>query len=231
MSGVREFLKTELGGWKKFEIAVGAVVMLIIFLTAVLKKDSPVALVYAVCGILYTIIAGKGKISCYIFGIISSICYCFLSFKSALWGNLALNFCYYLPMEIIGIAEWRKHLKVESREIIKTKLAGRERIFLWVICVLGCAAAVTLLFFVKDSHPVFDGITTVLSIAAMYLTIKRCIEQWIIWMIVNGLSVLMWLDIVFKGAKAYGAVIVWSVYFILAVYFYISWRKELINQK
>ena len=73
----------------------------------------------------------------------------------------------------------------------------------------------------------FDGITTVLSVAGMYLTVKRCIEQWIIWMVVNGLSALMWLELILQGTKAYATFIMWCVYFILAIYFFFCWKREI----
>ena len=65
----------------------------------------------------------------------------------------------------------------------------------------------------------------------MYLTVKRCIEQWIVWIIINGLSFIMWLDIALKGEKVYSTVFMWGVYFILAIYFYIVWKKEVIKEE
>ena len=81
----------------------------------------------------------------------------------------------------------------------------------------------------KDKNPIIDGITTIFSLAGMYLTVKRCIEQWQIWMLVNGLSAIMWIGAVLNGAKVYSTVTMWIVYFILAIYFYFDWKKELIN--
>ena len=176
---------------------------------------------------MYTCIAGKGKISCYFFGIISSICYSLLAFKNALWGNLALNLFYYLPMQVVGVFNWKKHLKKDTKEIIKTSLDKKDLFKLIIISVLSCVLGIAILSVLGDKNPVFDGITTVLSIFGMYLTVKRCIEQWFVWMIVNGLSVLMWIDLVLKGSKTFAAVIVWSVYFILALYFFWVWKKEM----
>ena len=61
----------------------------------------------------------------------------------------------------------------------------------------------------------------------MYLTVRRAIEQWLVWVVVNGISTLMWLNLVVHGAKTYSTVIMWAVYFVLAIYFYYDWRKEL----
>lgn len=227
---INEFIKQELTGWKNFEIIGLVIVLVTIFASTVTFKDSPAAVINAVCGILYTIFAGKGKISCYFFGLAGSGCYIYLTFNNALWGNLLLYLCYYIPMQILGIFKWKQHLKQTTKEIIKTRLAKSELAKLTAVSIIGCLTAIVLLRHYGDSSPIIDGITTALSIVGMYLTVKRCIEQWIVWMIVNGLSAIMWLNIVIHGAKAYATVIMWSVYFILAIYFYYMWKKELETQ-
>lgn len=223
---ITEITKKELQGWKLYE-SVGLFAVIFFILTnAYLLKDSPVAVCSAICGILYTIIAGKGKISCYFFGLAGSGCYIWLSFKNALWGNMLLYLCYYIPMQVLGIFKWKTHLEEKSKEIIKTKLDAVERIKLVLVGILGCALTIFLLYFTGDKSPIIDGITTFLSIIGMYLTVRRCIEQWVIWMIVNGLSFIMWANLVVNGTKAYSTVVMWGVYFILAVYFYFVWKNE-----
>lgn len=224
---IKEFVKAELNGWKRAEVIGLCIIFTIIFVNAIVVKDSIIAVISAVCGILYSTIAGKGKVSCYFFGLTGTCCYSWLAFDNGLWGNLALYMCYYFPMQIIGILAWRKHLKKETAEIIKKQLTFYERLKLSLAALLACIGVIVMLYYFKDSSPVFDGITTVLSVFGMYLTVKRCIEQWIIWMVVNGLSSLMWLNLVMHGAKTYATFIMWVVYFILAVYFYFCWEKEI----
>lgn len=225
---ITEFIKKELQGWKNFEIIGLIIVFSIILINAVILKDNPAAIINAICGILYTIIAGKGKISCYFFGLLGSSCYILLSFKNALWGNMLLYLCYYIPMQILGIFKWKQHLKKESKEIVKIKLNLKEQIIINIIGLIGCIITILILHYLNDKSPIIDGITTFLSILGMYLTVRRAIEQWIVWMVVNGLSFIMWLDLVlFSGTKAYSTVLMWGVYFILAIYFYIEWKKEI----
>ncbi len=224
---ITEFLKKELQGWKPLEIVGLTAVLVIILINAFVLKDSPAAIINAICGILYTIIAGKGKISCYFFGLTGSGCYIYLSFINALWGNMLLYLLYYIPMQVLGIFRWKKYLKKESGEIIKIRLNAKQRLILTVIGIAGCLISIVLLNYFNDKSPVIDGITTFLSILGMYLTVKRAIEQWVVWMVVNGFSFVMWLNLVIHGAKAYSTVLMWGVYFILAIYFYWQWRKEL----
>lgn len=228
---ITEFIKKELKGWKNIEIFGLLFVIALIFTNAFYFNDNPIAVCSAVCGILYTTIAGKGKISCYFFGLLGSSCYIWLSFKNALWGNMLLYFCYYIPMQILGIFKWKKHLNKDSKEIIKTRLSGKERLKFCIISIFGCFITSIILAYFNDKSPIIDGITTFLSILGMYFTVKRNIEQWMVWMVVNGLSFIMWLNLILQGTRAYATVIMWGVYFVLAIYFYKEWKKELEEYK
>ncbi|MFI3300792.1 MAG: nicotinamide riboside transporter PnuC [Candidatus Gastranaerophilales bacterium] len=224
---IKDFLSKEFSNWKRFEIVALLLSFILIFYCAIQYNDSPVAVTSAICGILYTIIAGKGKISCYAFGLLGSGCYSYLAFHNALWGNLLLYLYYYIPMQIFGIYRWSRHLSTDTKEIIKTKLTPNELVGISIFTVVGFVASVYLLKYFNGGNPIFDSLTTILSIVGMYLTVKRCIEQWIIWVVVNGLSFVMWLELVLNGSKAYATVIMWGVYFILAIYFYYTWKKEM----
>ena len=222
-----EFVKKELNGWKKIEIIGLFTVLTLILINAIIVKDNPIAVISAFCGILYTIIAGKGKISCYFFGLSGSWCYVWLSFLNSLWGNMLLYLCYYIPMQILGIFKWKKHLKKDTKEIVKTRLSNKNRVTLLFIGVLGSIITSIILHYFHDKSPIADGITTFLSVLGMYLTVRRAIEQWVVWMIVNGISALMWINLVLHGTKTYSTVIMWVVYFVLAIYFYFEWKKVL----
>lgn len=212
---------------KKIEIILFTLIYVLLFTNAILNKDSIIAFVSAFCGITYTILAGKGVPMCYPIGATGSCFYAYLSFVSNLWGNLLLYVCYYIPMQILGFFQWNKNLKSDKYEIVKTVLKNKERVILFLIATLITIVTIFILAHFGDKNPIIDGITTVFSVLGMYLTVKRTIEQWIVWMLVNGLSFLMWLDILLHGEKVYSTVFMWLVYFILAVYFYISWKKEI----
>ena len=224
---LKEFIRLELGGWKNIEIISLLLVFSVIFFSAFVMKDSAIAVISAICGILYTVMAGKGKISCYLFGLCGSGCYAYLAFANALYGNLALYLFYYIPMEIIGVFKWKNNLNKKTNEIIKTCLPKQKRLHLMLVTVLLSICVILLLKYFNDAQPVKDGITTVFSVVGMYLTVKRCIEQWIVWIVVNGLSLIMWINAVLHGAKTYATVIMWAFYFVAAIYFYYVWKKEI----
>ena len=173
-------------------------------------------------------LAGKGNPKCYLFGLAGSGLYGWLSFANLLWGNLCLYLLYYIPMQIIGFFKWNQHLKEDKNEIVKSKLDKKELKILILLTFVLSSLCIYVLYITNDKSPVIDGIATILSIAGMYLTVKRAIEQWIVWIIVNGITAIMWILIIMQGGKVYSTAFMWIIYFILAVYFCKEWKREVV---
>lgn len=205
--------------------------LVFIVINALIQKDSIAATINAICGITYTFLAGKGRPNCYIFGVIGSGFYCYLCYLNSLWGNLFLYGLYYIPMQVLGYFRWNKHLKDDSEDIVKIELSKKGFLLTVLISLFGILIAWKVLQIFNDANPVLDSITTVLSIAGMYLTVKRAIQQWLFWALVNLLSLIIWLFALLNGARVYSTIIMWGAYFIMAIYFYIQWRKEIKNSK
>lgn len=222
-----DFIKSELKNWGKYEKIFFPLVLVLTILISVVIADSKVALVSAVCGMSYTILAGKGKISCYFIGMIGTFCYSYLAFKNGFYGNLALYMLYYLPMEIIGIFKWKKHLKKDVKEIKKTCLTKKERFAYASLAVAFSLILSAVLRILNGTTPFMDGTITVLSVIGQLLTLKRCIEQWYVWFFVNLLSLVMWVFAYVNGSNCFATIIMWTVYLVLAVYFLKTWKKEL----
>lgn len=224
---IKNFILKEISGWSKFEIIFLPCILIFVLASSLYLKDSIIATISAIGGLSYTILAGKGKISCYIIGMIGTLCYSYLSWKNLLFGNLLLYIGYYFPMEIIGIFVWKKHLKKDSQEIKKTYLSKKQRLIIFVILLILSLLTTFFLKYFKDSSPFLDSFTTIFSIAGMYLTVKRCIEQWIIWTIVNICSAIMWLKLFLSGAETFATFLMWAIYIFLGIYFLIKWKTEI----
>lgn len=222
-----EFIKGELQGWGKYERIIFPLGILFIIVLSFAINDSKIALISSICGVSYSILAGKGKISCYFLGLAGTACYSYLSFKNALYGNLALYLLYYFPMQVFGIFKWKEHLKKDAQEIVKTCLSNKEKVIYLTLSILFSIIGYVILVLLKDQSPVIDSLTSVLSVVGLILTVKRCIEQWYVWFIVNGLSVVMWIGAYLKGSNCFATILMWGAYFVLSIYFLHTWKKEL----
>ena len=72
-----------------------------------------------------------------------------------------------------------------------------------------------------------DAFSTVISVVAMIISIKRYAEQWILWIAVNCVTIFMWAYAFFiQEAESIAPLLMWCIYLINAIIMYIKWRKE-----
>ena len=174
-----------------------------------------------IAGVLCVVLVAKGSIWNYLFGIVNVSMYAYISYKAALYGDAALNALYYVPMQFIGFWQWRKRGAVlNEAEAGGNAVQVKARRFDWkqrALLFSGCAVAVIavgfLLRYFGDPQPFKDSTTTVLSIVAQALMALAFMEQWVLWIITNVVSVVMWAVCVSRG-EAHAAVmmIMWSFY-------------------
>ena len=190
--------------------------------------------VAGIAGVLCVVLVAKGNIWNYLFGIINVSMYAYISYKAALYGDAALNALYYVPMQFIGWWQWRKRgAAVSEAEAAGQGVQVKARRFDWrqrVLLAAGCTAAVVAVGFALrhfgDPQPFKDSLTTVLSIVAQALMALAFMEQWVLWIITNIVSVIMWSVCVARGeAHAAVMVIMWSFYLLNSINGLRVWLK------
>ena len=190
--------------------------------------------VASVAGVLCVVLVAKGSIWNYLFGIVNVSLYAYISYKAALYGDAALNAFYYVPMQFIGWWQWRRRgAAVSEAEAAGKGVQVRARRFSWrqrAVLAAGCLAAVVaggfLLRYFGDPQPFKDSTTTVLSIVAQALMALAFMEQWVLWIITNVVSVVMWTICVTRGeAHAAVMVIMWSFYLLNSINGFRVWLR------
>ena len=223
---LKQWICGELSGWKTPEVlwlffSVTATVLISFRLT-----DSIIGIAAAVTGILYTLLAGKGKISCYIFGIVNVLFYGWVSLEQRLYGEVMLNWGWYLPMMFAGWFCWKRNLDKEQT-IRKTTLPRKQKLNYALCTVAGIALYTLILRKMNDSQPLVDSATTILSITAMILTVKRCSDQWFIWTVVNTLSIWMWFRAYQLTGGSAAVLAMWVLALVNGIIFYIQWNRDI----
>ena len=226
MNRIGKWITGELTGWKKTEVCWLFFCLTVTGVIASMLEDTAVGFTAAFTGILYTLLAGKGKISCYIFGTVNVLAYGWISLEQRLYGEVMLNWGWYLPMMFTGWFCWKKHLGQEQT-IRKTALPPKARLLYAILTLTGIAVYAVILRKMNDSQPWIDSATTVLSVTAMILTVKRCADQWLIWTIVNALSIWMWIR-AWQLTGGSGAVLaMWILALANGIIFYIQWNRDI----
>lgn len=209
--------------WNLFEKSWLIIFTLINVAVLIYSKEGILGFTASVTGMLSVILVAKGKISNYYFGIINVVIYGFISYNSKYYGEAMLNILYFLPMQIIGFMMWRRNnVNIDESKEVKAERMTVKEIILWSV-LSGIAVIVygIILKKLNNTLPMADSFTTVLSVTAMILMVKRYIEQWIVWIMIDIVAIYMWLFI----KSDYNITIMWTAYLVNAVYGLYNWAK------
>lgn len=192
-------------------------------------NDKPLGLISSLTGMFCVVLVAKGKISNYYFGIVQNSTYAYISYGYKLYGEAMLNGLFYLPTQFIGLFMWSKNKtkqSIEGEDIKVKKLTSKGWIYVILCTVVGTILYAYLLYAIGGKSVGLDSVTTVLSVIAQILMLKRYAEQWLLWIIVNALSILLWVvTLNSQGGNDFNMVVMWSAFLANSVYGYYNWSK------
>ncbi len=179
--------------------------------------------------IVYLYYSIRERVWCWPWGIFASIISIAVFFSARLYADMGLQF-YYLFISLYG---WYYWLYGKSRqggdyvEIIRAK--GLQWLYLFLAGVVLYIMILGVLLFVPDrlqieksSMPYLDALTTAASIVATWMLARKIIQHWLIWIVVDVMSMGMYLH---KGMYFYAFLFV--VFSAGALFGYVEWRKKI----
>ena len=223
---MKDFIKNELSGWCKTEIAWLVFACSVITGLSIYWGDSLIGITSSVTGVACVVLTGKGKLSAYIFGLCNSVLYAIISYKATLYGETMLNALYYVPMQFVGFYVWSKNMNSDSHEVTKRRMKPQGLLLLVISIVTATYGYGLLLKYLGDAMPFVDSFTTVSSVFAMIISVWMFAEQWWIWIAVDIFSVYMWWCDFRSGSDNIATLLMWIVYLGNAVIMLIRWEKE-----
>ena len=171
-------------------------------------------------GLLYLWLEYRANIWLWVVGLIMPMVHCALYYKSGLYADSAMQL-YYIVAGLYGLGVWLLGRK-RSAAPLKISHAPLRLITPLVVAyvVLHAAIYFILVHLTDSSVPFWDAMTTALSMIAMWLLARKYIEQWLVWLVVDIITVGLYL---YKGIPITAAL--YMLYSVLAVAGYIRWRK------
>jgi nicotinamide mononucleotide transporter len=239
--------------WRPFEIFLGIMAVVGSVILTILWDDTIFGLSVTLTGILCVVLVSKRSQWNYFWGTYNVIGYAYLAFSWGLGGDFMLNAFYFLPMQLVGFLMWKRNLEKGSNEIVKardfTKKGYIRLVIGTVLAIIGYSLLLQDMiapYFNSLPLPVaypiystywlylFDSMSTVLSVIAMWLMAKRYAAQWLLWIFVNVASIGMWSIALlmnkeiggFGPGGAIAMIFMWSMYLINAAYGFYIWRKK-----
>ena len=173
----------------------------------------------AVSGIFCVVLCAKGKKSQYIWGVLNVIGYVIIAYLNKYYGEVMLNALYYLPSQFIGYYLWNKHIDQEDN-LEGKKLSFWPSVIIILLITFGAFGYKFILDMLGGNGTLLDSASTVTSIVANALMMMRYREQWLLWIVIDVITVIMWM---FAGDLI--MVTMWAVYLVNAFYGYYNWTK------
>lgn len=199
------------------------------FLFSQYKDYSTLQIILEVIAVLFGLVsvwfAKKNNILVYPTGIVSTVIYIYLLYKWELIGDLLINI-YYTSMSIYGWCLWSQ--KKENQVEYPIAKVSKKDIGLGIVIFIITVEFVVLVyhFFNKFTSwtAYVDTFTTGVFFVGMWLMAKRKIENWILWIIGDIVSIPLYFS---KGYTFTS--LQYVIFTVIAIYAYREWKRNLVN--
>ena len=190
-----------------------------------------------ITGLLFLYIEIKQRPTMWLIGGISSLVYVVVFGFAKIYADMSFNM-YNFIISIYGFFMWLKVLNENSSSIkdelkkgdsqIEYSHIGKRAVWIYFISIIVIYFLIyNALSKLTDSPiPAYDAFTTTLSIIATILLVKKIIEHWGLWIIINIVSMFIYYD---RGL--YPTVVLYMIYAFASVYGYYEWKKKGLDRK
>lgn len=201
---------------KKFNKIFGTVLMTLMAATIVLitlfkarQEDARLAMLIiaslgTLTGFASALLSANGIIWTFLFGILDVICCAIVTSDNGAWGDFGLHVFYLLPMQFVGIWQWRRRgAKGAKKEVQARRLTWKQRGFI-AAGSLACLAVAYMVLLkiqaatlaegmeVNRAKVFFDAAVLTFNIVGQILMSLAYMEQWVLWNIVNVSNIGLW---------------------------------------
>ncbi len=174
-------------------------------------------------GLLYLWLEYKANIWVWIVGAIMPMVHGMLYLQSGIYADAAMQL-YYVAAGIYGLFVW---LRGEKRSEKRVDIQHTPKKWIFSLVAVYVVLHISLYFllteFTDSRVPLFDSMSTALSIVAMWMLSRKLVEQWLVWLVVDMISVGLYL---YKGIPI--TAMLYMLYCALAVAGYMRWRKQVL---
>ena len=163
------------------------------------------------------------------------LCYALVSLvvflQSRLYAEFGLHI-YYVGMNAYGWYYWSRGAGGQkdgeaAKPVPVTHIGSSATLYLSLLVLVGIPVLAEFLRYFTDADMVYaDATITIFSFAAMWMTARKMIENWYVWLIVDLLATALY---VIKGIELYA--LLYCVYIGMAVMGWLAWSKTLKAQE
>ena len=168
--------------------------------------------------ILYVVLVARENIWCWAAAIISVSLYIFICYEAKLYAETGLQF-FYLIMAVIGYFFWKVSPNKKQLNINELSI-GNHALILFVGIVFTLILGYILTIYTQAKLPLLDSFTTVFSIIATFMVIKKILENWLYFIAIDLVSIYL-----YNSRDLQQTVMLFVLYAIIACIGYYNWIR------
>ena len=170
------------------------------------------------------LLAGRNSIHTWWTGIVGCVLFGVLFYDTKLYADVALQ-VFFLVTSAVGWWAWLHGQRGAPLPISHTD--GRLLLIVIPAGAVTAAAYGALLFHFTDAYaPFLDSAVLVFSVIAQFLLMRRKLETWLFWLVVNSIAVPL-----FASRELYLTAFLYSLYWVNALVSWFVWRRRLAGDK
>lgn len=220
---------TDFYGWKVSEYTWLVTAVVVILGTSFVMGSSTIEVISALTGIIGAILVARAKLSSYVWGAVATGTYAWIAFDYQLFGEAILYTLLFLPMQFIGYYMWLKAAKRgddDRVEVVRRSLTNRQRLLVAGAASLAIGVYAYLISLLRGAEPALDSATAIMSVLATLLMMLRYGEQWVVWIVVNCIAIVLWIIMVAQHeSQGWAVLAMWVLYLLNSVYGWWKWRR------
>ena len=171
-------------------------------------------------GLLYLWLEYRANTWLWVVGAIMPCVHGLLYYSSGLYADCAMQL-YYVLAGLYGLIAWLIGHKSKDKPLkIGTTPLSIALSLVAIYGVLHILLYYLLVYFTDSTVPFWDSMTTAMSMVAMWMLSRKYIEQWLVWCVVDAITVGLYL---YKGIPLTAGL--YTLYTALAVVGYLRWRR------
>ena len=223
MGKIKTWLKNEFWtGYTLFEKLFLLSMLALQIVVYCIAPDSVLGIIAGISGVISVVLCAKGKISFYFIGFVQTTTYLFLAWQNKFYGEVLENIFYLVTM-VWGIFVWKKNMQKNEDGTSDVK-AKKFSWWQWLFSIVGTLIATFAMGYALDkigsNQAYLDAATNVMAIFAQLLMVWRFREQWIWWVVIDVICIIMWFT-----AGNWSMVAMYIAWTINAVYGWYNWSK------
>ena len=225
-TSLRAYQQSDCTGWRPLELAWLATAPGVILGHSLFWGDAAPGLLAALTGVWCVILTGKGKRSSFLFGTVNVLLYAWIAFGARYYGEVMLNLLYYFPMNFVGWFAWKGHMNDATGEVEKHRMSWKTGAAVYALTAAAIFLYGLVLRALRGGLPFLDSMSTVVSVTAQILSVRRLAEQWLLWIVVDAVTIVLWAVHFAQGQEHISMLLMWSVYLLNAIVMYLRWNRE-----